>query len=191
MFRRVRTAVVIAVGVVLGIVSGCERSPEPREDEASLVQRARSTVDLMKAQDRLVTRALDGAAGYAVFPSVAKGGAVVGAAYGRGVVFAGGEPVGYAELTQASLGAQLGGKTFAELIVFRTPFALEAFKRDESYTISGELSAIVLNTSASARPEPTEDVSIFIYPRGGLMFDMSIVGQRIDYEPFTRNPERR
>ena len=51
---------------------------------------------------------------------MAKGGAIVGGAYGRGEVYEQGKMVGWADLSQATIGAQLGGQSFSELILFES-----------------------------------------------------------------------
>ena len=61
---------------------------------------------------------LDKAYGYALFPSVGKGAVGVGGAYGKGEVFDRGTKVGYCDLSQATIGIQLGGQTFTEIIAF-------------------------------------------------------------------------
>ena len=45
--------------------------------------------------------------GYAVFPTVGKGGFILAGGYGRGRVFVAGDPVGDTTLTQASVGFQV------------------------------------------------------------------------------------
>ena len=56
--------------------------------------------------------------GYALFPTVGKGGIGIGAAYGSGRVYRGGEYVGNSKLTQLSIGFQLGGQACSEIIFF-------------------------------------------------------------------------
>src|SRR4030095_17083613 len=66
--------------------------------------------------------------GYSLFPNVVKGGLVVGGAYGRGVVYERGQHSGYSDLSQGSVGLQVGGQSFSELLVFENKEALERFK---------------------------------------------------------------
>ena len=56
--------------------------------------------------------------GYAVFPSVGKAALVIGGAHGKGAVFERGKMIGYATMSQTTLGVQLGGSTFAEVLIF-------------------------------------------------------------------------
>ena len=74
-------------------------------------------------------RLLERAHGYAVFPSVGKAAAVVGGAFGKGEVFEKGKLIGYAGLIQLTLGLQLGGQTFTEIIAFQNKQALDRFKQ--------------------------------------------------------------
>src|SRR5262245_52971149 len=71
---------------------------------------------------------MDSSAGYAVFPNVGKGGLIVGGARGSGIVYQKGVAIGQATMTQASIGAQAGGQSFAQIIFFQTPEALTTFK---------------------------------------------------------------
>src|ERR1700751_4791989 len=56
--------------------------------------------------------------GYAVFPTIGKGGIGVGGAFGKGRVYARGKYVGDTRMTQGTLGVQLGGHAFSERIFF-------------------------------------------------------------------------
>ena len=59
-----------------------------------------------------------------MYPNVGAAGAVVGGAYGRGVVFEKGRPVGFTELNQGAAGAIIGGQTYSRMIVFENEAAL-------------------------------------------------------------------
>ena len=68
--------------------------------------------------------------GYAVFPTVGKGGLGIGGAYGKGQVYQGGKVTGTTKLMKATIGLQAGGQAFSEMIFFEdrlftifTPFA--------------------------------------------------------------------
>src|SRR5262245_47881793 len=79
--------------------------------------------DLLKTDPGL-QKFMDNSAGFAVFPNVGKGGLIVGGAHGKGCVYEKTNFVGHVTMTQASVGAQVGGQTFAEIIFFETPAAL-------------------------------------------------------------------
>lgn len=166
----------------LALVAACATTPKTPPEREALRNEANATLQSMTARDAGLAAMLDQSAGYVVFPEIGKGGALVGGAFGRGVVYQGGRPVGFASLNQASIGAQLGGQTFSEIIVFENLEALNALK-DGKYNVSADASAIVLTTGAARKTQFQDGVAIFVVPRGGLMVDLSVGGQRLKYEP--------
>jgi len=94
-----------------------------------------------------------GAHGYAVFPTIGKGGAVVGGAFGRGRVFEKGRYIGDVAMTQLSLGFQLGGQGFSQIIFFENEAALKEFTKGE-YEFGAEASAVAITLSSRCRPAP-------------------------------------
>ena len=80
------------------------------------------------------------------------------------------------------MGAQLGGETFAELIVFSDRDALTRLKTD-NFDVSGNASAVALTSGAAATAQFEGGAAVFVMPRGGLMVDISVAGQKIDYDP--------
>ena len=62
----------------------------------------------------------DNSYGYAVFPSIAKGGLGIGAAHGKGRVYEQGKYVGDTAMTQVSVGLQAGGQAYSQIVFLRT-----------------------------------------------------------------------
>lgn len=166
------------------IVAGCARTaPQTPATKAALESDAESALAVMKEQAPQLSQRLQEAHAYVVFPRVGKGGALVGGAFGRGIVYERGQPVGFAELQQASIGAQLGAQTFAEVILFRDRNALERFK-EGGFQVTGTASAVFLRQGAANSIGFGRDgTAIVIMPRGGAMVDLSVAGQEIDYQP--------
>src|SRR5689334_4326183 len=104
---------------------GCSTVPTSESARAGLKEEAQAARKRMEAVDPGMKTFLDKAHGYVVFPSVGKGGVGVGGAYGRGIVYEQGAMIGYSDLTQASIGFQLGGQTFAEILSFENKAALD------------------------------------------------------------------
>jgi lipid-binding SYLF domain-containing protein len=115
-----------------------------------------------------------------VFPEIAKGGMLVGGAHGVGVLYERGRPAGYAELNQASIGAQLGGQTFSDIVVLNSAQAL-ARAKSNNFDLGAGVSAIVVNEGAAAAVRFADGVAVFVLPRGGLMVDLSVHGQKINF----------
>src|SRR5437762_11602241 len=112
--------------VLIGL-TGCSTAPKSAEGKASLQSEADAAVAKAKRNDPTLAKVLQDAAGYAVFPTVGKGAVGVGGAYGKGVLYENGVPVGYCDLSQASIGLQLGGQGYTEIIAFENQNALNRF----------------------------------------------------------------
>ena len=119
--------------------------------------------------------------GYALFPDVGKAGLGVGGAYGRGVVYERGQHIGYSDLTQASVGAQVGGQSFSEILVFETKAALERFKAGQ-FGFAAGASAVVLKSGVATTPNFVDGVAVIVHPIGGVMMEAAIGGQQFTYQ---------
>jgi lipid-binding SYLF domain-containing protein len=148
-----------------------------------------AVADFLKTDSTLQTF-FDKSAGYVIFPDVGKGGFIVGGAHGKGLVYQKTKLIGQATLTQASVGAQVGGQTFAELIFFETPAALEDFKGGK-FEMSAEVSAVAAAEGASKSADYKKGVAVFTLPKKGLMVSASIGGQKFKYEAEVPQPTGR
>ena len=119
--------------------------------------------------------------GYAVFPSVGKGAFGIGAARGNGLVYEQGQLVGKTTLTAVTIGFQLGGQAFSEVIFFKDKTAFDDFTRG-NYEFGGQVSAVALTAGASADLAYNGGVAVVTATKGGLMYEASVGGQKFDYE---------
>ena len=145
-------------------------------------ERAAAAIGAFKRSDPGLNRFFERARGFAVFPTVAKGGLVVGGAKGDGVVYENGHVIGWSTLTQASVGAQIGGQAYSEIIFFRDQGALSRFKGGH-LEFDAQASAVVANGGASADADYADGVAIFTMPTRGLMLEASIGGQHFSFDP--------
>jgi lipid-binding SYLF domain-containing protein len=146
------------------------------------VKEAESAVTAMKKADPGLEKFFDHATGYAVFPSVGKGGLVVGGAGGSGIVFEHGKAVGKTTLSQVTIGAQIGGQAYYEIIFFENAETLAAFKKGE-WTMAAQVSAVALSSGASADAKYKEGVAVFTMSKGGAMAEASVGGQKFSFRP--------
>jgi len=146
---------------------------------------ANETVTRFKKADPGLDRFFKNSVGYAVFPGVGKGAWVIGGAYGKGILYQGGEPVGSASLTQATVGFQFGGQAYAEIIFFETESVLSDFKGG-NFAFSGQVSGVALASGAAANANYQWGVAVFTAPKGGLMVEASVGGQKFSYTPFEK-----
>jgi lipid-binding SYLF domain-containing protein len=120
--------------------------------------------------------------GYVIFPNVGKGGIGVGGATGNGTVYEKGKIVGMAKLTQVSIGLQLGGQSYSEVVFFETAKELKRFK-ENNIEFSAQVSAVAAASGASANAKYVEGVLVFTVQKGGLMYEASVGGQKFKYSP--------
>jgi lipid-binding SYLF domain-containing protein len=181
----VKTSItLLTAGVVFGffLLCGCETSPKTKEKRESLVDEAQAAVNRFQREDPSLKDFMSKAYGYAIFPDVGKGGLVVGGSYGKGVVYQQGKLVGYADLTQATVGAQIGGETFSELITFETADAINKFK-DNQLAFTAQASAVAIKSGAAATAKYDNGVAVFTMTKGGLMAEAALGGQKFTYRP--------
>ena len=145
----------------------------------------------------------DSAYGYAVFPTVGKGGIGLGGAYGKGQVYENGRVIGTVTLTKVSIGFQLGGQAFSEIIFMQDKRAFDEFTSGR-FEFDATASAVVITAGAQARagtdgasasagtgPASTSQVeygynkglAVFVHPLGGLMYEAAIGGQKFKFKP--------
>jgi lipid-binding SYLF domain-containing protein len=122
------------------------------------------------------------AAGYAIFPTVGKGAIGIGGARGKGWVYRRGALIGSTSLTQVTIGLQLGGQAYREVIFFKDQTALDDFCRG-NFELSAQASAVAVTAGASANAKYNGGVAIFTMAKGGLMYEASVGGQKFSYKP--------
>ena len=162
-------------------LAACLAMPAGARAKAT-VKEAEHAVAALRKADPGLKKFFEKSAGYAVFPNVAKGGLVVGGAGGTGFVFEKGRAVGKSTLSQASIGAQVGGQAYYEAVFFETAQKLAEFKKGE-WTMAAQVSAVMLDSSASANAPYEDGVAVFTLSKGGAMAEASVGGQKFSYEP--------
>lgn len=134
--------------------------------------------------------------GYAIFPTVGKGGIGIGGAYGEGRVYRGGNYVGDVSLVQLTIGFQLGGQAFSELIFFENKEAFDWFTNG-SFSFDAQASAVAIAVGAGAQAGTSgaganiaqryskaayiNGIAVFSMQKGGLMYEASLGGQKFTY----------
>jgi len=154
----------------------------PGAEEKPLGDQVKEAIQLFKSDDSKIVKLFESAYGYAVFPNCGKGAVGIGGAAGDGQVFEKGTLIGTARMTQFTIGAQLGGQTFSEVIFFENKAALDAFRQGE-WAMSAGVSAVAAAESASADAKYKNGVLVFTIAKGGLMFEASIGGQKFKFTP--------
>lgn len=135
--------------------------------------------------------------GYAVFPNIGKGGIGVGGALGKGRVYEGGKFVGESKLVQLSVGLQLGGQVYSQIVFFRDKRAFDEFTKG-SFEFGADASAVAITAGANAQAGTTgvsagvstnvehgktvaqyyKGFAVLTLAKGGLMYQAALAGQK-------------
>ncbi|UWX54418.1 lipid-binding SYLF domain-containing protein [Maribacter litopenaei] len=140
-------------------------------------EKAKMELKEMDGMDRF----FNNSSGYVIFPNVGKGGLIVGGASGNGVLYENGMAKGMASLKKVDIGLQAGGQALTEIIFFETQEALNDFK-DGNYELSANATAIAIDKGIAANANYKDGVAVFTKPKKGLMADLSIGGQKFEYD---------
>jgi len=146
----------------------------------------------------------NGAFGYALFPTIGKGGMGIGGAYGEGRVYEQGKHIGDVSVSQLTIGLQLGGAAYSMIIFFEDERALKEFTSG-NFEFGAQASAVALtagvsaeastgggtsatasggrNDAASVRGDYRKGLAIFTVAKGGAMYEATLGGQKFKYKP--------
>ena len=141
--------------------------------------------------------------GYAIFPTIGKGGLVVGGAHGDGQVYKDGVVTGKTSMSQITIGFQAGGQAFSQIIFFQDKRAYDEFVTG-SFEFGAQAAAVAITAGAQAQAGTTgqsagasggsqsagtqaasykRGMAVFTHAKGGLMYEASLGGQKFSYEP--------
>ena len=160
-----------------------------------------NTIDLFK-KSKAVQPFFKNAYGYAVFPTIGKGGFGIGGAFGKGQVYRGGKVTGTTSLIKGTIGFQVGGQVFSEIIFFQDKRAYDEFTSG-SFEFDATASAVAITAGAQVKAG-TEGVTagasvgpatgkqaktiymkgmaLFVHTKGGLMYEAAIGGQKFSFK---------
>ncbi|HMK22611.1 MAG TPA: lipid-binding SYLF domain-containing protein [Terriglobales bacterium] len=139
--------------------------------------------------------------GYAVFPTIGKGGLGIGAAHGDGRVYEKGKYVGDTSMTQVSFGFQAGGQAYSQIVFFEDKRAFDEFTSG-NFEFGAGVGAVAITAGASASTGSTgstagasggkndastagkyhKGMAVFTVAKGGLMYEASVAGQKFSYK---------
>lgn len=167
----------------------------------ALADKFAKTIDVYKKSEA-VQPFFKGAYGYAVFPTIGKGGIGIGGAYGKGQVYRGGKVTGETSLFKATFGFQLGGQAFSQIIFFEDKRAYDEFTGG-NFEFDATASAVAITagaqakagtegasagasagpaTGAQAKTSYRKGMAIFVHTKGGLMYEAAIGGQKFTFK---------
>lgn len=119
---------------------------------------------------------------YAIFPSIKKGGLVFGGAGGRGLVYREGKIIGTAKASQVTFGAQIGGQSFGQLLLFRDEPAFDLFKLGRA-NFGAAASAVAASEGTATTSDYVRGVRVITVAGNGLMAEAAIGSLKYTYSP--------
>lgn len=141
--------------------------------------------------------------GYAVFPTIGKAGFGIGGAHGKGRVYVRGAHIGNSTMTQVTVGFQVGGQAFSQIVFFEDERALNEFTSG-NFEFSAQATAVALTAGVSAEANTgggasagvsggsnnattatggyRKGMAIFTIAKGGLMYEAALGGQKYTYD---------
>src|ERR1041385_9155178 len=143
---------------------------------------ARAVIAKFKEKNPGLGKFFDHAEGYAVCQTVGKGGIGIGGARGKGYVYEHGKLIGRSTLTQVTIGLQLGGQAYSEIVFLEDAKAMESFKHGR-LKLDGQASAIAITARAALDLAYRNGVAIVTMAKGGLMYEASVGGQKFSFHP--------
>jgi lipid-binding SYLF domain-containing protein len=159
------------------------------------------TIDLFKHAGASASY-FDNSYGYAVFPTIGKGGFIIGGAHGKGRVYEQGSHVGDTSMSQVSVGFQAGGQAYSQIVFFEDKRAIDEFTSGH-FEFNAGASAVAITAAASGTAGTTgadasasggkkdaatagryyKGMAVFTIIKGGAMFEASVAGQKYSYKP--------
>ena len=170
--------------------------------DPALADKYTDTIDVYKKSEA-VQPFFKSAYGYAVFPTIGKGGLGIGGAYGKGQVYRGGKVTGEASLVKLSIGWQAGGQAFSQMIFFEDKRAYKEFTSG-NFEFDATASAVAITAGAQAKAGTEgatagastgpatgkqakasyhKGMAVFVHTKGGLMYEAAIGGQKFNFTP--------
>jgi lipid-binding SYLF domain-containing protein len=140
--------------------------------------------------------------GYALFPTIGKGGVGIGGAHGKGQVYRAGSVTGTTSMTQLTVGLQLGGQAYSQIIFFQDKRSYDEFTSG-NFEFGAQATAVAITAGAQAQAGTAgasagaaggrdagaqkaayhKGMAVFTYAKGGLMYEATLGGQKFSFEP--------
>ena len=157
-------------------------SAQSKKDKEIIEDSKEAKADFIESNENMAKH-FSSAYGYSIYPNVGKGAIGIGGAAGNGTAYQGGKLIGMAKLSQISIGFQLGGQEYREVVFYKNKEAMDRFKENKA-EFSAHVSAVAVTAGVSADAAYVEGVMVFTMQKGGLMYEAAVGGQKFKFDPF-------
>ena len=117
-----------------------------------------------------------------VFPSITKGGFIVGGQYGEGALMKEGKTVAYYNTVSLSYGLQAGIQKYGYALFFMTDSAKEYLDKSDGWELGTGPSIVIVDVGAAAGISTTtakSDIYAFFFDQKGLMAGIGLQGTKV------------
>ncbi len=171
------SAVILTAAAAIGLPNGSWAATAAEIDAD-----ANNALDTLYKQNEGARTLADRAKGILIFPSIVKGGLIVGGAFGEGALRVGGKSIGYYNSVAGSIGLQVGVQSFSYALFFMTDEALNYVEKSDGWEVGVGPTVVVADEGFAASASSTTlqaEIYAFIFGQEGLMAGLSIEGSKI------------
>ncbi|MBY6187028.1 hypothetical protein KUV89_10370 [Marinobacter hydrocarbonoclasticus] len=162
--------------LLLLVLGGCSLNPTP--DNAATLD-SQAALNRFQEDERL-RRFFEEARVVVVFPSAWRAGMGFGGGYALGTIYRDHQVVGVARMWQLSVGANVGGQRYRQILFFKTDAAFEAMGK-ASNEFAGQAHAALITLGGATNPGYHPEVAVFSELRGGLLLEASVGLHRYEF----------
>ena len=179
-----RWVLVLAVSLCVSLPAcgGSQEKAATPLEATDRIQGIDETIAAFKQKDSTIEQLFTQSAGYVVLPTIGEGAFIVGGGHGTGEAFEAGKYVGRVTVNEVTLGAQIGGQSYSQVVFFETPVDFKRLK-DNAFTFNAEVTAIAADQGTAKNAAYKDGVATFILPKKGLMASAAVGGQKLDFRP--------
>ena len=185
-FETMKNKAITFLGAAAFLLLGLSATAQIGGWNPELVKESNEAMETMLEESPKLQTFYDEAYGYAVFPKVTKGAIGVGGAAGNGLVYQNHEVVSSSKLKQATVGFQLGGQQYSEVLFFKNKESFDRFINGK-LKFGAQASAVALKEGASIDAAYSDGVAVFTQSIAGLMYEASIGGQHFKNTPIEKD----
>ncbi len=172
---------ILLLSLLFSFLSLEARQKEVFDKEQAENLRYNKTIRAFMKDNKTITALVNDSYAYVVFPSVGKGGAILGGAYGEGRVYRRGMWVGDTTMTQYTIGLQVGGQAYSEMIFLMSRDAFNRYKQG-GFTSSTQSSLVPFYSGISGDVNIANDILVYTSSTGGLMLEATTGTQQFTYK---------
>jgi lipid-binding SYLF domain-containing protein len=172
-----RSALLLAAASAIGMPERAQAA-----SAAAIDAKADNALKTLLASNEGARALSDQAKGVLIFPSIIKGGFLIGGAYGEGALRVGGKTVGYYRSVAASYGLQIGAQSFGYALFLMTDGAVDYLNKSNGWEVGVGPSLVVADEGFGKKASTTTlqaEIYAFIFAQEGLMAGLGIEGSKI------------